>query len=112
MKVFLEIADRLEADILKGDYLPGSRLPSVRSLAKKMEVSEGTIQNTLRYLKNERLVTAKRTQGYFVIEDETYITQMRQKKGNCLIQNLVSFLHKLGIADPEITELIDKELNC
>lgn len=109
MKVFLEIAGRLEADILRGDYLPGSRLPSVRSLAKKMEVSEGTIQNTLRYLKEKRLVVAKRTQGNFVIEDEAYIRQMRQKEGNRLVQNLFSSLRKLGMTDTEIAGLIEKE---
>lgn len=112
MKIFLEIADCLEADILRGVYLPGSRLPSVRLLVKQMKVSEGTIQNTLRYLGNKGLVKAKQTRGYFVIEDETYIRQMRQKKENGLVQDLLSFLHRLGMTDAEIIGLIDKGLNC
>ena len=109
MKVFLNIADRLEADILRGAYLPGNRLPSVRLLAEKMEVSQGTVQNTLRYLKDKRLVTVKRTRGYFVVEDEAYIRKMRQKKENGLAQNLFSSLHSLGMTDKEIAELMDRE---
>lgn len=112
MKIFLETADRLEADILRGDYVPGSRLPSVRSLAKEMEVSEGTIQNTLRYLRDKRLVVTKRTRGYFVIEDDAYIRQMRKEEGNSRVQNLFSFLHSLGMTDTEIAGLIKKELDC
>ena len=110
MKVFLEIADRLEAGILRGDYLPGSRL-SMRSFAKKIEVSEGTFQNALRYLKDKRLVTVKRAQGYFVIEDKAYTRQMRQRKGDELVQSLFSSLYSLGMTNREISELIEEKRN-
>lgn len=112
MKLYLEIANSLEANILKGTYLPGNRFPSVRSLAKKMDVSEGTIQNSLRYLKNKKLVTVKRTQGFFVCDDMVYIQEVRQKEASRLAQNLYSSLHNLGITDTEIIGLIHKELDC
>lgn len=35
MKLFLEIADAIETNILNGKLLPGDKLPSVRSMAKK-----------------------------------------------------------------------------
>lgn len=78
MKLFIEIANILEAEIFKGTYPPGSRFPSVRSLADRMRVSEGTIQNTLRYLKDKKLVMVKRTQGYFVNDDGAYIQPIKK----------------------------------
>lgn len=112
MKLFLEIANILEAEIFKGTYPPGSRFPSVRSLADRMEVSEGTIQNTLRYLKDKKLVMVKRTQGYFVNDDGAYIQQMREKESSRLVWNLYRSLHDLGMTDSEIEGLLNKEVNC
>lgn len=112
LKLFLEIANILEAEIFKGTYPPGSRFPSVRSLADRMEVSEGTIQNTLRYLKDKKLVTVKRTQGYFVNDDGAYIQQIREKEGSRLVCNLYRSLRDLRMTDLEIEELLNKEVNC
>ena len=90
----------------------GSRFPSVRSLADRMEVSEGTIQNTLRYLKDKKLVTVKRTRGYFVNDDGAYLQQMREKEGSRLVCNLYRSLRDLGMTDLEIEGLFNKEVNC
>lgn len=67
---------------------------------------------TLRYLKDKKLVTVKRTQGYFVNDDGAYIQQMREKEGSRLVWNLYRSLHDLGMTDLEIEGLFNKEVNC
>lgn len=111
LKLFLEIANILEAEIFKGTYLPGSRFPSVRSLADRMGASEGTIQNTLRYLKDKKLVIAKNTRGYFVNDDGAYIQRMREREVSRLVWNLYRSLRNLGMSDSEIEEFFNKEVN-
>lgn len=111
MKLFLEIADAIETNILNGKLLPGDKLPSVRSMAKKLEVSSGTIQNAFLYLKNKNLVMTKRTKGYFVTEDMEYIKQTREEKANRITRDMFDFLYGLGLKDLEIATLFENILS-
>lgn len=107
MKLFLEIADAIETNILNGNLLSGDKLPSVRSMAKRLEVSSGTIQNAFLYLKHKKLIMTKRTTGYFVTEDMEYIKKMREEKANRLTRDMVDFLYGLGMKDMEIAAFFE-----
>lgn len=110
MKFFLEIADAIENDILKGTLLPGEKLLSVRALAKKLEVSEGTIQNALQYLKNQKLVEAKQTKGCFITEDIEYIKRIREVKADKEAKKMLKSLHNLGMTNAEIMAFFENTM--
>lgn len=107
MILFLEVAEEIETNILNGKLLPGDKLPSVRSMAKRLEVSVGTIQNAFIYLKHKNLIMTKRTAGYFVTEDIEYIKKMREEKANQLTRDIVDFLYGLGMKDWETAALFE-----
>lgn len=63
---FKRIAANLREAIHSGAYQPGDPLPSQESLATKFDVSRATVQNALRLLRAENLITGKSGVGTFV----------------------------------------------
>ena len=45
--IFIQIIDRIQADIIAGCYQPGDKLPSVRELAQDASVNPNTMQKAL-----------------------------------------------------------------
>lgn len=64
--LYVQIADRIEAQIADGVYRPGSRIPSVRRLRAQHEVSITTAVEACRLLEDRGLVRARPRSGYFV----------------------------------------------
>ena len=42
--IYLQLMDRIKADIIYGRYSPGDKLPSVRELAMEASVNPNTMQ--------------------------------------------------------------------
>ncbi len=63
---YRHVADELRTEITTGHIQPGERLPSVRDLAARFEIAEGTTQSALRVLRDEGFVVSRSTRGYFV----------------------------------------------
>ena len=59
-------ATRLRNDIRGGKYVVGQRLDDEHSLARKLQVSRGTIRQALNVLRTERLVVRHQGRGTFV----------------------------------------------
>ena len=54
--IFIQIVDRISADIISGKYRPGEKLPSVRDLAGEAAVNPNTMQKALGELERTGLV--------------------------------------------------------
>lgn len=63
--IYLQIAERIEDEILQGKYPEGERIPSVREYAANMEVNANTVMRSYEYLQNQDIIQNKRGIGYF-----------------------------------------------
>jgi hypothetical protein len=63
---YLQVAARLRSEIAQGRFPPGAQLPSQEKLANRFGVARGTIQQALKELHNQGLVTSRRGSGTFV----------------------------------------------
>lgn len=68
MAKFLEIHHYLREKIQSKDYLPGDSLPSEHELAKKFNVSRGTIRKSLALLEEKGWIQKRRGKGSVVLE--------------------------------------------
>jgi GntR family transcriptional regulator len=66
---YLQVADVLRTEITRGQLPPGERLASVRDLAARFDIAAVTVQSALRVLRDEGLVVARSTRGYFVRDE-------------------------------------------
>ena len=64
--IYIQIMDIIKNNIIRGEYLPGSKLPSVRELSTLFKVNPNTIVKSLYFLENEGLIYTERTNGKFI----------------------------------------------
>jgi DNA-binding transcriptional regulator YhcF (GntR family) len=66
---YLQVASSLRAGILTRQYQPGEKLPSGSALAAQYGVARMTIQQAVRILRDEGLITSRAGSGVFVREN-------------------------------------------
>lgn len=64
--LYMQVAERLAADIAAGKHKPQSRLPSEQALVDRFRVSRVTIRQALAHLVRRGLVVSKQGKGSFV----------------------------------------------
>ena len=104
--VFVQIADRLRAEIISGAYASGEQIPPVRTLAMRAAVNPNTVQRALASLEDEGLLYSKGTLGRFVTEDKEKLLCAKEVYGRKTARKFLSAAHALGITTEELIEYI------
>ena len=110
MKIYpyLQIASVLRATILRGDYVPGQWMPPIRALAQREGCNPATVQKALKVLEKQGLIVSRGSKGYFVIESDQKIIELRNQDSNTLTKMLLEKLYELGFSDTEIIKMFEE----
>ncbi|WP_077305338.1 GntR family transcriptional regulator [Terribacillus halophilus] len=100
--IYLQLADRLNRQIVSGELKPGDKLPSVREMAVSSKVNPNTVQRTYRELEASGIVESRRGQGTFVTENEEILFSTREKLKNDQIEHFIQVMHDMGYENEEI----------
>ena len=106
--VFVQIVDKIRADIINGTYPPGSQIPPVRQLAAEAAVNPNTMQRALGELEHEGLLESRGTVGRFVTENLAVIQKTNDTTKNEVLTKLVEEAEALGISDGEIIAFVTR----
>ena len=104
--IFIQIVDRISADIISGKYRPGEKLPSVRDLAGEAAVNPNTMQKALGELERTGLVWSQRTSGRFITEDMNMIRELKSSVAQEKIGEFLTQKQTLGYSNEEIHALL------
>ena len=107
--VFIQIANRLRADILNGVYASGEQIPPVRQLAAEAAVNPNTMQKALMLLEDEGLLHAQGTVGRFVTTDDAVLNKARENIKLETVRRLLTDAYSVGISPSELIRYIQKE---
>ena len=83
-------------------------MPPIRTLAEREECNSATVQKALKVLEEQGLIVSRESKGFFVIESEEKIIELRNQNFNRLTKILVEKLYALGFSDSEIIKLFDR----
>ena len=64
--IYIQVADRIAAQIERGDIAPGSRLPAERDLAADLGVSYDSVRRAMEVLRERGLIVTVHGRGTFV----------------------------------------------
>lgn len=106
--IYMQIAEHIRIDIITGVYPPGERLPSVRELAAIAAVNPNTMQRAMSELEESGLVSALRTTGRFVTEDNEILEHTKRSLANEIAQEYLKRISRLGYSREEAAELLLK----
>lgn len=107
--VFVQIAERIRADIISGVYPPSSQIPSVRQLALTAAVNPNTVQHALTALEAEGLIYSESTSGRFVTDNLELIHKAKREAAQKLIMEFLRKAQELSITKEELIEMIKEE---
>ena len=107
--VFVQIANRLRADILSGKFTGDTQIPSVRQIASEASVNPNTVQRALTVLEGEGLLHSKGTVGRFVTSDASVLASARDKMKRETVKAILSDAEMLGISAKELIDYIKEE---
>lgn len=103
--IYLQIADRLCAEILAGTYGEDQRIPSVREYASQMEVNANTALRSYDFLQQSDIIYNKRGIGYFVNKGARQLILSMHRK-DFLEEEVPQFFRKMKALEISIDDLI------
>lgn len=108
--IYLQLADRINRQIVSKELKAGEKLPSVREMGIKYSVNPNTIQRTYSELEREGILETKRGQGTFVTEQEDRLVQQRENLKNEQILSFVQVMQEMGFSSYEIISGLQEHL--
>ncbi|MFB5661163.1 GntR family transcriptional regulator [Alteribacillus sp. HJP-4] len=100
--IYMQLADRINRQILRGDLKPGEKLPSVREMGMQSNVNPNTVQRTYQVLEGSNIVESRRGQGTFVTEDPAILESMRERLKQEEISYFIGVMRDMGYTAEEI----------
>ena len=102
--IYLQIMQRICAQILRGDYRPGDKLPSLVDAGLQFNVNHNTIARVYMELGRQGIVDARRGEGTFVTEDRAVLEALHDTLRESLLENFFTEMRRLGYSVLEIED--------
>ena len=108
--IFLQICERIKADVASGRYAGGEKFPSVRDFALEVGVNPNTVQRAMAELEAEGILVSKRGDGRYVSTEAELASKLTDGMAGEACRRFVDSLRAMGLGDEDITELVRREL--
>lgn len=108
--IFVQIAERIEDDIIEGRLPEESQVPSTNHFASFYQINPATAAKGVGLLVEEGILYKKRGIGMFVATG-AYARLLEKRREQFFNQYIVTMLkeaEKLGITSEQLTEMIQK----
>jgi len=100
--IYVQIMQRICAQILRGDYRPGDKLPSLVDAGLQFNVNHNTIARVYLEMARQGIVEARRGEGTFVTEDRAVLEALHDSLRDSLMENFFTEMERLGYSIDEI----------
>ena len=109
--IFLQIAERIEDDILEGRLPEESQVPSTNQFASFYQINPATAAKGVNLLVDQGILYKKRGIGMFVADgaQSVLVEKRREQFYEQFIIRMVQEAQKLGISKSELSEMIHRE---
>jgi DNA-binding transcriptional regulator YhcF (GntR family) len=108
--IFVQIAERIENDIISGDLPEESQVPSTNQFASFYQINPATAAKGVNLLVDEGILYKKRGLGMYVASGAR--AKLREKRKNQFFEQYVVTMlqeaEKLGITTEQLTEMIQR----
>ena len=108
--IYLQIMDKIKVDILSGTIPVGAKFNSVREMAVIAGVNPNTMQKALSELEQEAFLITDRTNGRFITQDETLLSQCKQNLAEKITNDFILSMKSIGYDNETIVIAIKKQI--
>ena len=106
--IFIQIAERIEDDIIEGGLLEETQVPSTNQFAAFYKINPATAAKGVNLLVDEGILYKKRGIGMFVTEGARAIVKEKRKEQffEQYVVTMIQEAEKLGITADQLTDMI------
>ncbi|HOJ02012.1 MAG TPA: GntR family transcriptional regulator [Anaerolineaceae bacterium] len=109
--IYLQIKQRICADILRRKYSPGDKLPGIVETAMQFKVNHNTIQRVYQELIREGVAISKRGEGTFVTEDTKVLKKMETELQTYAMEGFIEEMVRLGYQEGDLAQIIEQYIH-
>ena len=80
--IYMQIIEKIKADIVSGKLKGGDKLPSVREVSESFKVNPNTIQRVFQELEREGFTYAQRGIGTFIVESSDLLQELKNSQAH------------------------------
>lgn len=95
--VYAEIKEDMLARIFRAEFFPGEKIPSIRESAVYYKANSNTVSKAYQALSRDGIIVRKRTNGYYVVESEEYIEQVKENIYKRELEKFMRHMKELGL---------------
>ena len=108
--IFIQIAERIEDDIIERRLPEGSQVPSTTHFSTFFQINPATAAKGVNMLVDEGIIYKKRGIGMFVADGarEVLVEKRRRQFYDQYVVAMIREAEKLGISKEQLTEMIRK----
>jgi GntR family transcriptional regulator len=108
--IYVQIIEKIKADIVSGKLKGGDKLPSVREIAENFKVNPNTVQRVYMELEREGVAYPQRGIGTFVAEGEELMEQLKTTQAQKYTKRYVGEMKELGMKNNEVLDNVKNVL--
>ena len=108
--IYIQIMQKLKADIVSGKLKGGEKMPSVRELSETFQVNPNTVQRVFIELEREGITYSQRGIGTFVAEGAEVIDKLKTTQAESYANRFADEMLELGLVKKEIYAYLEKIL--
>ena len=108
--IYLQIIEKIKADIVAGKLKGGDKLPSVREISESFKVNPNTVQRVYMELEREGVAYPQRGIGTFITEGDELMERLKTTQAQKYTKRYVGEMQELGMEKDEVLENVKKVL--
>ncbi|MCS1352542.1 GntR family transcriptional regulator [Mechercharimyces sp. CAU 1602] len=106
--IYLQLAHRIQRQVISGELQPGEKLPSVRELALQVNLNPNTVSQSYKELQREGVVEMRRGQGTFITDDQERLEQLRHQLCSHEMELFFAKMKEMGFEPQEIMHTLSQ----
>lgn len=108
--IYMQIIQKIKADIVSGKLKGGDKMPSVREFSESYKVNPNTVQRVYQELEREGITYSQRGIGTFIVEGEGLLVQLKNTQAQKYTKRFIQDMRELGMKKEEISKYLLKIL--
>ena len=110
--IFVQIAERIENDIIAGELSEESQVPSTNQFASFYQINPATAAKGVNLLVDQGILYKKRGLGMYVASGERakLLEKRREQFFERYVVTMLQEAEKLGITTEQLTEMIQRKV--
>ncbi|NMC14639.1 MAG: GntR family transcriptional regulator [Chloroflexi bacterium] len=108
--IYLQIVQRICAQILRGEFKPGDKLPAVIDAAMRFKVNHNTIHRAYLELIRQGIAVTRRGEGTFVTADQSVLDELHHRMRKTFLEDFIRQMRQLGFTNADIIETLQSYL--